>query len=170
MTEKACDYRLSDADADALAGVALLPVDMRTEILTRYLAASGSIALVNLFAKFIGLANSVVQNNRGMIEVILIGEGDMHPYQAEKANLPTIFGALQGVKLANSVQPKAACQGCAYRLGTMANQSPATTGDAAWCASDSYGEDFMCHERLDEAGQPRRVCIGHAQRLKGKAA
>lgn len=46
------------------------------------------------------------------------------------------------------------CDTCAFRLGTFANQSAATTMDALKCALE--GEEFMCHEKQNEG----RVCAG----------
>lgn len=164
---KAIDYRLSDAQADALKGAVLLPSEYRAEILKRFAAAHGADALVALFTEFIGLANSVVANNREMIEMIGIIDGHDHPNQVEKYNLPTIFGALNGVALANAVNQEKTCPGCAYRLATPANQCEPTVIDADWCQSD--GEpNFMCHEKLDNRGEPTTMCLGHAQVTKSR--
>lgn len=166
----ATDYAMSDHEADQLKGIALLPHDIRREALALYASSHGRDALINLFSQFIGMANSVVANSREMAELLLITEGKLHPYEAEKVNTPTIFGALCGVSLANGVNQKKTCGGCAYRLGTMANQSPSTTSDADWCIEDGWHGaqpyDFLCHERLDEKGNPTTVCLGHAQRKK----
>ena len=69
----------------------------------------------------------------------------MHPQLAEKINLPTLFGALHGVVLAAGVKSDKTCGGCAFRLGTPANQSPITTGDADWYFHPGEG-DCLCHE------------------------
>jgi hypothetical protein len=159
------DYTLSDADADVLKGAALIPVDLRVQLLTRYMREHGDAALLNLFAQFVGVANTVANNCREAAEMLLILEGGMYPHQAEKANLPTIFGALNGVKLANGVRQDKLCDGCAFRRGTPANTSPSTTIDASDCADD--GTRFMCHERhLDAQGEPTQLCVGFAQALR----
>jgi hypothetical protein len=158
----AIDYALTDGQSDALSGAVLLPVDLRREILAKLPKA----ALVELFAQFIGLANSVVANNREMIELAGIISGEMHPDKAHQINLPTIFGALVGAKLANAAATDKVCAGCAYRLGTPANQSPVTTCDADWCDKGS-GYDFMCHEDLDESGNPTHICRGHGRVTAG---
>lgn len=165
---RAIDYAMSDADTNELKGTVQFPFDLRVLALTQYAEKYGTPAIVNLFAQFIGLANSVVANNREMIELLGIIEGGEHPYTAEKYNLPSIFGALCGVNLANSIDPNRACHGCAYRLGTCANQSPSTTCDADYAAADSF--DFFCHERLDENDKPNTLCIGHALRKKDRVA
>lgn len=90
-----------------------------------------------------------------------------HPHTAEQANLPTMFGALQGVVLAATVDPRGTCAGCAYRLGTPANTSPVTTSDAIYCRQEL--SRFYCHADLDDQGNPVRTCVGHAKAMKQDA-
>lgn len=161
-----CDYALTDAQAEAMQAAVLLPADLRRKMLRRLRRDE----LVDLFAQFIGLANSVVFNNREMIEIALIVEGKQYPGTASQINLPTIFGALSGVKLANITPAKAkTCSGCAYRHATPANQSPVTTCDADWQRGN--GDDFWCHEDMNADGTPSRKCVGHllAMKVEGKA-
>jgi hypothetical protein len=165
----ATDYALSNSEANELKGAMLLPFDVRQALLKKYFEKHGSAKLIDLFAQFIGLANSVVENSREMIEILGITQGGEHPYTVEKYNLPTTFGALCGVELANAVNQRKTCVGCAYRLGTPANQSPVTTCDADYCVSVSE-TDFLCHLDLDEKGNPKHLCLGHAQRAKASAA
>ena len=157
------DYTLTDKEADTLAGCAVLPTELRTEILSHYVEQHGPDALVTLFAQFIGLANSVVLNSREMIEIILIAEGNMHPHTAERANLPTISGGIAGAKLANKVPQnhKKMCAGCAFQRGTAANQSIITTLDAEQCLSEGESP-FMCHDDMTERGEPTKACAGYA--------
>lgn len=163
MTEPATDYRLAAADAQALLGVVLLPADLRRQALEQYLARNSLSALVDLFAQVLGMANAVAENARAMVELILIQEG-MHPHTAEQANLPTMYGALQGVLLADGVNPRGTCAGCAYRLGTPANTSPITTLEADHCKQNL--EDFFCHADMDDQGQPTRRCVGHRKAVR----
>jgi hypothetical protein len=165
IPEKACDYSFSVSDAKELLGAVLLPGDIRKLILKKYLKERGSEALVELFTQFIGMANSVIANNREVIEMELVTKDSMHPHTAEKINLPTLFGALNGVVIAAGVKQEKTCGGCAFRLGTPANQSPVTTCDADWCSHPDE-VDFMCHEDLDDKGQPTKKCIGFAQERK----
>lgn len=160
------DYTLTTADADELSAMVLMPHEYRAKLLRRYIREHGQAALINLFSQTIGLANSVVANNREFIELAGIIEGTLHPHNAHQVNLPTMFGALSGVGLANSVDQTKTCGGCAYRLGSCANQSPITTTDASWCLSE--GDDFLCHERVDSKGEPHKLCVGHAQKAKGQ--
>ncbi len=168
MSDVGTDYTLTAEDADALKAVVLLPGDIRAQLLKKYLAERGTAALVNLFCQVIGMANSVVANNREMIELAGIISGELHPHNAHQINLPTLFGALSGVTLAASVDQTKTCNGCAYRLGAIANQSPVTTYDAEWCGQDG-NQDFLCHERLDAKGNPRHLCAGNAKRKKQRA-
>ncbi len=153
-------YALSNGDAVELKMMVLMPVDERLKLLRRYRRKHGQTALDNLVAQFMGLANSVTANTRDFAWEVAITQGGMDPNAAEKLNHPTIFGALQGVPLANAINQTKTCAGCAYRLGTHANQSPATTIDAADCAENST--DFLCHLPAD-GGEPKHVCRGHAQ-------
>lgn len=162
MSHLADDYSMSIEDAQELLGTVCLPFDIRQKLIGRYYKEHGLLALVNLFAQFIGMANSVVVNNREMAELILISQGGMWPQEAERANLPTIFGALNGVLLASKVDQGKMCEGCAFRLGTPANQSPITAIDAGHCLSE--GVNFLCHDVED--GQPKRLCRGFARARK----
>jgi hypothetical protein len=162
MSERGLDHEMRADQAKALLGATNLPREIRLEILEQYRRDRGGWALVELFADFIGLANQVVENNREVVELTLVTEGQMHPYTAEKVNLPTIFGALNGVVLADGIDPAALCPGCAFRKGTPANQSPSTTCDADFCGHPGE-EPFMCHMEFDDQGEPTRACPGFAQ-------
>lgn len=157
------DYTMTAAQASELAGVVLVPADLRTQALRRYAATHGTDALAELAAQLIGAANSVVANCREMAEILLIDHG-VHPYSAEKVNFPSLYGAMGGVMLASGTKQDGLCHGCAYRLGTVANQCASTTSDALSCAQDA--QDFMCHEKLDSRGNPTKQCVGHARATK----
>jgi hypothetical protein len=158
----AVDYTITRPDAENLRGIVLLPADIRQMALKKYVERHGVGDLIALFSQFIGLANSVVANNREMVEIILITEGGMWPNSAEQANLPTIFGALNGVVIADGIDQSKLCEGCAFRVGTSANQSPVTTCDADW-QSHPGNANFMCHMDMDNEGQPKKACAGFAQ-------
>ncbi|WP_219097606.1 hypothetical protein [Pseudomonas sp. UMAB-40] len=158
------EYSLSRDDATYLAGIVQFDLALRREALTTYLQQNGSQRLVELLAQFIGMANSVVANCAEMSDLVLIQECNVHPDRFSGVNLPTIIGACQGVMIASKCDPAGACHGCAYRLGSIANQSPITTSDAEFMAHD--GKGFMCHAHTDEQGEPTRVCVGHAKASK----
>jgi hypothetical protein len=158
--KKACDYKISAKDADELKDICGLPHEFRLMRL-KQLFAHNPIRALELFSQFIGLSNSVVANHREMCEEILIKDGHMWPQSAEKANLPTIFGALNGIGIAATVNQRKTCHACAFRLGTCANQSPSTTCAVDWAIN--CNERFMCHLELDESGEPTKVCAGYKQ-------
>jgi hypothetical protein len=156
-------YKLERAEAAELQGIVSQPSDVRQELLRRYAEARGSEALAHLFAEFIGLANSVEDNAQSFLWVAAIVDGKMSDREVEKLNMPTIAGALAGVHIA--IEPvKGMCGGCAYRLGTHANQSPCTTEDAQYVFDCNLR--FRCHDDLDEDGEPTRECAGYEWKLK----
>ncbi len=158
-----CDYSPTPAQADLIAGVSNMPADIREMIFARYARDHGVQALVELAAQIVGMANSVIANNRECIELFGICEGTLHPHNARQINLPTLFGAAVGAKLAlRAAGCKRMCHGCAYRLGTPANQSPVTTCDADYAREEADHMDFLCHE----APQKKRRCRGHAKALR----
>ena len=159
-------YQIDPADAKSLMGVVLLPADFRLLALRKMAEERSADDMLALFAQVIGMANTVAQNCREMVELLLVTHGDYHPYEAEKANLPTLYGALQGVLLAAQVpqDQKGMCHGCAYRLGSSANTSPITTSDALWQQKNL--DQFFCHEDLDDQDCPTKRCVGHAVAAK----
>lgn len=164
---KATDYSIAIADAERLMNVTLLPAEFRRQAIDIFCRERGFDALKELFVQFIGLANSVVANNREMVELLLITEGGLHPHTVHQANLPTLFGALNGIVLTEGIDQNKTCNGCAFRQGTCANQSPCTSIDADLCADD--GTKFYCHEHLDASGVPHRKCTGFTQARKLRA-
>lgn len=164
MTQPGTDYSITAADANELAGAVLLPADLRRQVLQRLAGQRDQAEMLDLFAQVLGMANAVAENCREMVELILVTEGGMHPHTAEQANLPTMFGALQGVILANGIDPKGTCRGCAYRLGSPANTSSVTTLDAVSCQENL--QHFFCHAYLDEDGMPIRSCVGHSKAMR----
>ena len=161
----ATDYTMTSRDANELKGVVLLPFEFRQKLLAKYAADHGADALIDLFANFIGMANQAVENSHEALWLLGIIKGGMNDRDAEKINSSSLFGALQGVELANRVDQAKTCEGCAFRLGTLANQSPSTTTDAQWCADGvgMEGDRFMCHEGMGENDEPTRPCAGFAQ-------
>lgn len=155
---RATEYALTEDQASWLAGLVQFPQEMRAEVLSAMLEREGPQAIVSAFAGFIGLANSVAENCADWLWLAGMVHGDLSAYEAEKINCPTIFGALMGVRLAKH-GCKDACAGCAFRLGSPANQSPSTTDDADWCGHPGE-QPFMCHEDLDAKGQPTKICQG----------
>lgn len=163
------DYSISVRDAEWLSGMVSLPLDIRRMVLTKYAEQHGIASLIEAFAQFTGVAGSVVANGAEMCSISRIVEGAEHPERpSSRLNLPTIFGALQGAILADRVTTHARCSTCAFRLGTIANQSPVTTCDADYCVRGG-GRDFMCHEGVGEHDEPTSACAGYAQKRRMSA-
>lgn len=163
------DYFIDPEAAKDLMGVVQFPHDLRLEVLRAMQERLGPDAMLALFSQFIGMANSVVFNSHDALGEFLIVEADFHPYTVAKGyNFPTLFGALNGIRLTVGVNQEKTCQGCACRLGTLANQSPVTTCDVDYCLE---GDDkFWCHEELDDKGMPTKRCIGFQAHLKKRDA
>lgn len=158
------DFELTSVEAEFLSKVIEASTQEREKILSRYANAAGIKDVVRLFAQMVGCANAVIENCRlGAID-LLITEGGLHPHVAEDIYLPTLVGAISGVRLSTGVDPRGLCSGRVYRHGTHANQSAVTTEDAEYSACRR--RKFMCHESLDKQGRATQVCIGHAKALK----
>ena len=162
-------YNITPDQAAVLLRASLVDRQTRSKVLRKYVAKHGNDALLDLFVEFIAAANSVADNCREHAANEFLAQGVSNdPYLADKINMPSIEGAMQGVIVADTIDPKGACAGCAYRLGTIANQCFATTTDAIYCGDGSV--DFQCHEHLDEKGNPTRRCVGFARSLKAALA
>lgn len=158
----ATDYSVDPDLAKVLYLLATLPAEQRFMELLRVGTKHGLDAAVRMIVEFIRLANSVAENARENAENLLVEFGE-HPHTAEKINMPSIMGALNGLKLVDGIDTAALCHGCVFRQGSIANQSLPTTMDAEWCSSP--GENpFMCHENMDAKGNPTAGCRGFAQR------
>ena len=170
MTENpASDYAImTPADARALLPVACVPHDLRLELLRQMAEDRGPDAMLELLSQFIGMANAIVDNCRSMVEIVLVTEGDLHPHTAEKVNLPTVLGALQGIELAELGACAKMCHGCAFRRGSEANQSAVTTADAEWCLEPG-NPVFLCHVDMT-ADRPDRVCAGYGRAVQNLRA
>lgn len=157
-------YTIAPADAEMLQGAAGVAGEVRGFLLRQYVENHGVEALIGLFGEFIGLTNRLADQAHEAAVVCLINEG-FDPHEAEKANTPTLQGALEGVKLAAGIDASKTCGGCAFRLGSVANMSPSTTDDAGSCAEPG-GLIFSCHEDMDARGNPTKACAGWAQARK----
>lgn len=162
LHEAATDYAIKPELANLLYGVATLPAEDRRMALVAIGREHGAAALIDLFAQFIGLANSVASNASEHAQNLLVEMGQVHPYTAEKINMPSVLGALNGVQLVVGVDANKVCHGCAFRHGSIANQSLPTTMDAEQCSQPGE-QTFMCHEDVDARGVPQSGCRGWAQ-------
>lgn len=154
------DYDFDPRDVTTLQGISSLPQDMRVEIMRKLFARRTKAQLIEMFANFVGLANAVEGNMRDFLELAGIIHGGMNEIEAEKLNAPTVWGALNGIKIATPPVP-GMCGGCAFRKGTPANQSSITTIDALDSATGGIAAEFMCHERPDcEDTAKATPCVG----------
>ncbi len=150
-------YRLTPDDAMLLLGALHMPADERAAVIQRLLPVQDA---KRMLAEFIGLAASVYENVRAFAETEIVCEAGQDPHFVEKWNFPDLTGALIGVGLAARVDQSSSdmCSGCAFRLGTHANQCVSTGLDADVCLE--AGEmPFMCHDHMD-GEQPTRACGG----------
>ncbi|MEC4339878.1 hypothetical protein VPH13_14220 [Stenotrophomonas pavanii] len=166
--ERSNDYAIPAPLAGVLKGVVSMPTGGRHQALQQLADQLGQDGFINLFAQFIGLANQVAANAREHAQLMLVEEG-VHPYTAEKINMPSLVGALQGVQLADGIDTSSLCHGCAFRLGSVANSCSPTTADADWCSQPNE-RPFMCHVDLDGNGEPTQACRGFAQRRRASIA
>jgi hypothetical protein len=166
-------YQFHEADVADLSGlVALLEsnsgrLDKKIMLRVTDLVLKGKTPeqIAALFLEFAKMAVSVVENCHDMANTEMVINGELHPDSNARLNMPTLSGALQGVKLARNVDHDVLCAGCAYRLGTIANQSPVTTCDAASSMPDQLNMRFNCHEALDDNGDTYKACAGYAQHI-----
>jgi hypothetical protein len=154
------DYAMKPEHAEALAGAALLPRDLRVLIARRLLAQK--IDAAELVADIIGMANSVVANTAELLKTEAVIRGWIWPHQAEQLNFPSMNGALMGVSLAHGVDAARVCATCAFRLGSVANQCAPTQHDAKDAVRGEFA--FMCHEGVDEkdVAAAKHGCRGFA--------
>lgn len=157
-------YSFDKETREMLMGAVGMPRDVMVEILEHHLEHKSAGHAIDVLADFIIMARTVVENNREMIEDFLVMAAVLHPHESAKINLPTLFGALNGLELAEEVDQNRVCAGCAYRVGTCANQSPVTTCDADW--QQKNDDMFWCHENLKDDGSPSRKCTGFLQQRK----
>jgi hypothetical protein len=157
------DYAMNPAHAAELAGAALLPREFRVMAAKLVLKDHGADP-AELIADIIGMANSVVANCTELLKTEAVARGWVHFNEVERINFPSMNGALMGVSLAAGVDPRKVCHGCAFRLGSVANQCAPTQYDASDAVAGEY--IFNCHEDLDAKGKPTQACRGFAQARK----
>lgn len=162
------EYRLNPDQAEALAGLAVMATSDRLSYIKKLRRQRGMNWVLELFAQAIGTANSVIENSREMAEFVAITQGDMHPHQADQINIPTLLGAALGATNAANSDQSAICEGCAFQLGSVANQCVSTQADVQHV--ELHNARFLCHMNgLDDQGNPTRTCPGWAKYQKGQA-
>jgi len=169
VADSARDYALTAQQAGELMAICSMPLPARQTALYGLVARDGFDGLVMLFAQFIGLANSVSANAKDQAEQLLVELGNVHPYTAEKINMPCVLGALQGSRLVHRVDASNLCHGCAFLRGSIANQCLPTTLDADLCSAPGE-HTFLCHEVLSPSGEATQACKGFAQARRAATA
>jgi len=146
MSESA-PYNLSRSDAAYL--LSMLDGDQQ-------LPARTAAELETLLRETLKLAQSLSDNCKEWLTLTAICEGDVHPHLAETFNTPTLKGALKAAILIPAVECDRMCHTCAFRVGSIANQSDIVAVDVDACLED--GDIFRCHDA--EPGQKPRACAG----------
>lgn len=113
--------------------------------------------MLSLLRNTLLLAQSISDNCREWLEMAAIIHGDMHPYSAEKLNIPTLRGALSAAAAIPRVDTTGCCLTCAFRVGSPANQTEATADDILNCLEQR--EPFLCHH-VPENQAPKQPCRG----------
>ncbi len=117
--------------------------------------------LKNLLLNVCKLAESISTNCRDWLETAAIIHGDIHPYSTEKLNIPTLLGALSSAVTVPRVDISNCCATCAFRVGSIANQTEAVAQDVLLALEN--GEVFYCH---DGEGAPKIACHGFVEAIK----
>lgn len=155
-------YIFTPIEAEQLQALHLVPTQHRALAMQKSLTDLSRDDLLCLFSQYIGVANSVVSNCHEAITFFRVLEGEENPERpCEGLNLPSIDGALNGVRINHNIDTSDCCETCVFVHGSMANQSPTTTDDVRYCSED--GKVFMCHDvGPDEI--PNIPCKGWARR------
>lgn len=160
MSEASPPYDIEPADAVYLLAMLEDPTG---------LPERSNADLLNLLVQTLKLAESLSANCKEWLEVTAICHAHMHPYTAEKLNVPTLKGALSTAITVPRVDACGMCHTCAFRIGSQANQTQTVAEDVMDCLSD--GRTFYCHD-FPDGETPKVACRGFvaAMRLKGGAS
>lgn len=158
-------YAFSDDELKQIGAWVLLPHEMRMELMEKFFAGKDPQAIMSMFSNFIDLAHTTVENCEEQAWSCAVGIWGADPNEADKLNMPSLAGAITGVKLSQGVEPNHLCHGCAYRRGSVANTCMVTTFDAAWCHGE-FDQPFMCHENIKDDEEPTQKCRGFLKKEK----
>lgn len=117
--------------------------------------------LKKLLAEVCNLSKAISDNCRDWLETAAIIHGHIHPHSAEKLNVPTLLGALSSAITVPRVDDSACCATCAFRVGSVANQTEAVAQDVMLALES--GEAFYCHHGDDA---PKYRCRGFLEAMK----
>lgn len=128
--------------------------------------------LIKLVVNLVATGESYASACDEAVWLHLIGEGDYHPDSIHHLNLPSFKGALSGMALLPyAVDDSKLCSTCAYRKGTLGNNSETTIGDVEHVI---YHEGvFRCHKEVDKHGshactdgKALKACQGWVQHMQ----
>jgi hypothetical protein len=161
-------YEFTEKEMRVVGGFHLLPHRTRLEEMAKFFANRDIFEIMRMFSNYIDMAETVILNTREQYEVFAIAGGNLHPNDADKVNVPSILGAINGLKIAGDLDPAKFCHGCAFRKSSVANTCLTTVADTEYCSQE--GQTFMCHENLDpKTGEPTQKCRGFLKAEKEKS-
>lgn len=152
---EAAPYSLTQADAAYL--LSMLDGDQK-------LPARTKSELESLLRETLNLAQSLSDNCEEWLTLTAICETDIHPHDAEMLNVPTLKGALKAAILIPAVECDRMCHTCAFRVGSIANQSAIVAGDVDYAFDEHV--IFYCHDIDDES--KAKACAGFMQALNDR--
>lgn len=120
--------------------------------------------LKKLLLQTVKLAESLSNNCGDWLKLSAIMDAKIHPYSADQLNVPTLRGALAAAVTVPIVEVAACCATCAFRVGSIANQTE-TVAEDVMLSLQSGGDTFYCHEG---DGAPRTPCRGFVAAMKLK--
>ena len=159
------DFKIDDLPF--LSGAALFQdnKELQTEMVEKLVKGKSQEEVINLIVNLFRVCNSVIKNNVEGFETMAVTQFGQHPNSVlGKMNLPSLFGAFMGLPIAEGINQEKLCGECAFRKGSVPNQSEVTVIDASYCLDGDT--EFQCHANADGKGRPGCVCLGYAQKLK----
>lgn len=142
---------------DRLVKVLALPKEQRKSAMQTAFASVPATDLLDLLTDVLNASEGYTSACDEAVWLHLVGEGDYHPDAVDRLNLPSFEGALNGIWLSEYAPIKDfLCPTCAYRSGTLGNQSLTTQSDVAIALGNE--QTFYCHKNVDKAGGDVSTC------------
>jgi hypothetical protein len=153
-------YKPDNAGAEALAALSVLSYEDRLSQIKRLRREHGIEWVLRLFNDTIGMANSVTDNSHEMVKFVALMNADLHQQDVDKISLPSMLGAAMGAAAAALCEDVKVCDGCAFKIGSIANQCVPTQADVRHITADDGR--FLCHVDGLEGDKPTQACKGWA--------
>lgn len=144
-------YKLSEQLANLIILTKGMSAEGMASVFKEYLQRNDKEEPAVIIANILAMSQSVISNISDELERELISSGKMSNDQ--RLNMPSLAGAAMGSKMANTEKGKC---GCAFKLGSFANQCEATVFSAG------LGDEFFCHQK-----GKKKLCKGWI-RAKGQ--